>query len=257
MTHQAAGTDVPRASAGMNEKQRAELVAAVNAGDADALQGLMVHYHAVLHEVVAGRLPAALRPHVQPEDVLQDAYAAAFEALKQPSTVSLQPLTGSGPVKGQPSASGAESPAPCAGPPRFDHAGHFYKWLEQIALNRLRDIERALRSRKRDVGRRATLGGRDARTSCLNLIERVGATDSTPSQRLAQDEAIAAALSSLARLKPDQRAVVRLRILEDIPVAEIAQRLGKTETAVYTLCHRGLKALRERMASLTRYLTQL
>ena len=64
-------------------------------------------------------------------------------------------------------------------------------------------------------------------------------------------------MTSLARLSEDQRAVVQLRFLEDVPVAEIARRLGKTETAVYMLCHRGLKSLRELLGSLTQYLTKL
>jgi len=46
-------------------------------------------------------------------------------------------------------------------------------------------------------------------------------------------------MTSLACLPDEQRAVVRLRFLEGVPVAEIAERLGKTEAAVYALCDRG------------------
>ena len=66
---------------------------------------------------------------------------------------------------------------------------------------------------------------------------------------------MAAVLSSLARLTEDQRDVVRLRFLEGKPVAEIAIRLGKTEAAVHMLSHRGLKALRELMTSLSDYIS--
>jgi RNA polymerase sigma-70 factor (ECF subfamily) len=74
---------------------------------------------------------------------------------------------------------------------------------------------------------------------------------------MAQDEAIAALLSSLARLTDDQREVIRLRFLEGRPVAEIAGRLDKTEAAIHMLSHRGLKALEELMGSITQYLSGL
>ncbi len=235
----------------MDEKQRAERVARAAAGDADALQQLIVHYHPILHHALETHIDAALRGHVDPADVLQQTYVAAFRALSAPHQ---SPSGSEGRVQ---SPSGSEGPAPDPRPlPHFDSPAGFYKWLETIALNQLRDLERALRRQKRDVARQA----RDAPNlgdSCPNLLNRLAGRDSTPSRRVGRAEAVAAVLSCLARLNDDQRTVVRLRFLEDIPVTEIAQRLGKTETAVYTLCHRGLKSLRERMVSITRYLTHL
>ena len=225
----------------MDEQQRTERVARVLAGAADALQQLIVHYHPILHHAVETHVDAALRSRIDPDDVLQQAYVAAFRALSAPRQ----------------SPSGSDGPAPDPQPaPHFDSPASFYKWLETIALNQLRDLERALRRQKRDVARQA----RDVPNlsdSCPNLLNRLAGRDSTPSRRVGRAEAVAALLSCLARLNDDQRAVVRLRFLEDVPVAEIAQRLGKPATAVYTLCHRGLKSLRERMVSITRYLTHL
>jgi RNA polymerase sigma factor (sigma-70 family) len=62
---------------------------------------------------------------------------------------------------------------------------------------------------------------------------------------------VAAVLTCLARLPDDQRAVVRLRFLEDVAVGEIAKRLGKNEMAVYQRCHRGLEALRTLLSAVT------
>ena len=92
-------------------------------------------------------------------------------------------------------------------------------------------------------------GSSDAATSYPQLIERLTRSQSTPSRHLARAEAIAAVMSSLARLTDEQRDVVRLRFLESRSVAEVAAKLGKSEAAIHMACHRGLKALRELMES--------
>ena len=207
----------------MDEPTRAEQIRLATAGDRDALQRLIVEYHAPLRVAVESGLDSATRHRVDPDDVLQDAYAAAFES-----------------VNG------------C----RFEGPGAFYKWLEKIALNALRDQERALKRQKRDVAREIHGSGQTS-TSYPDLVQRIATSDSTPSRPVRRNEAVAAVLSSLARLTDEQREVVRLRYLEGRPVAEIATRLGKTEMAVHSVCRRGLKALRESMVSISRYLTRL
>ena len=213
----------------MTESQQALCIRRLADGDAGALQYLIVEYHPMLRRAVGRAIEPALRRLVEPDDVLQQAYIVAFRKF----------------------ADG-----------RFDSPAHFYNWLQQIAQNELRGIQRGLHRRKRDPGRRLTAarpaGGRPHPVeSYPDLLGRLTAGDTTPSVRLGRGEAVAAMMTSLARLSDDQRVVVQLRFLEDVPVAEIARRLGKTETAVYMLCHRGLKSLRELLGSLTQYLTKL
>lgn len=205
----------------MDEPERTAQIKLARQGNRDALQRLIVDYHGALNETLRGRMEAALRRVLDPDDVLQEAYTAAFQTV---------------------------------GRSRFDGPASFYRWLQTIVLNKLKDHERALRSGKRDVTR---LASDDARTSYPELIQRVSAPGSTPSQHLAKGEAVAIVISSLARLTDDQREVVRLRFLEDKPVAEVAARMGRTEAAVHMLCHRALKALRELMGSITQYLSRL
>ena len=192
-------------------------------GDADAWQHLVIHHYAGLRGVVTGAIDAAMRSRIDPDDILHQAYIVAFKSI---------------------------------GTVEFNSPEHFQNWLKRIALDRLKDAQRAHRRQKRDVGREAHERS-DSTASYPDLVHRLAGSESTPSRQIAKAEAIAAVMSSLARLTDDQREVVRLRFLEDVPVAEIAQRLGKTETAVYTLCHRGLKSLRGFMVSITRYLTKL
>lgn len=51
-------------------------------------------------------------------------------------------------------------------------------------------------------------------------------------------------LSAVLRLPPNQRVVIVLRYLEDLPASEVADILGKREGAVRATCHRGLENLR-------------
>jgi len=205
----------------MDEAQRTELVGEASKGDPDAIQKLLILYHPALRSAVRERVRDALRHLIDPDDILQETYAHAFRAVKD-----------------------------CV----FDGPAAFYCWLEKIALNQLKDHQRALARQKRDV--RCVRRDPDCATSSYaGLADRLTAPDSTPSHKVARSEAVAAVLTSLARLSDDQRAVVRLRFLEGLPVAEVAARLGKTEPAIHMLCSRGLKALRPLLVSISRFLS--
>jgi RNA polymerase sigma-70 factor (ECF subfamily) len=208
-----------RKEAPVLESDRAAAVQRAVQGDGDSLQRLLVHYHEALCAIVGRAMPAALMRTLDPEDVLQQAYTAAFESI---------------------------------GGCRFDGPGGFYKWLERIALDRLAVCRRDARRDKRDIRRVRPLGaGRAGQpsTSYLDLAKRLAAGSSTPSRHAMQRETVAVVVSSLARLTADQREVIRLRILEGRTAAETASRLDKTEPAVHMLTHRGLKALRRLMDS--------
>lgn len=120
-------------------------------------------------------------------------------------------------------------------------------------MNELREVQRAARRGKRDVGREmgGGVGRRDCATSCTGLLAQISGSGTSPSRALSRQETVAAVLTCLARLPDDQRAVVRLRFLEDVAVGEIAKRLGKNEMAVYQRCHRGLEALRTLLSAVT------
>ncbi len=106
--------------------------------------------------------------------------------------------------------------------------GQFRSWVFTIAHRRLTDERRRL-------GRRPAL------------------TDNEPDANLSGGDVEEDALSSigderarqlLARLAPDQRDVLLLRIVADLTVEHTAEALGKTAGAVKALQRRGLAALR-------------
>src|SRR5581483_3037589 len=55
----------------------------------------------------------------------------------------------------------------------------------------------------------------------------------------------------LASLTPDQREVIALRIIADLPIDGVASVLGKDPGAVKALQHRGIAALRRRLEKTT------
>jgi len=227
-------------------------VARLAAGDADALQRLILQCHGPLHGVIAGAIDAKLRHRLDVDDVLQEAYARAFQALK-PSAVSHQPSAN---IDNDAASRRETNPSrDREGAVAFQNVGHFYKWLEAVALNQLRDMQTALRRQKRDAAREVSCrpGTTD---SYPNLIQQLAGQDTSPSRAIQKAEAIAAVLTSLARLEEEQRAVIRQRFLQEVPFEEIAAGLGKSVEATYMICHRGLKNLRGFMVSITRYLTR-
>lgn len=200
----------------LSEIARSELLNRINKGDEDALHVLLREYHASIYRRVDRDIEPRMCRYVDPEDVLQEAYITAFRCIND-----------------------------CI----FESPGGFYKWIEQIALARLRDAVRDLKRQKRDVRRNlhpgsGILAPPGDRSSVIDLIARINAGDTTPSGKLARRELQAAVLTALARLKDEQRQVIRMRFLEDRPTADVAAALGKSEDAVYALCHRGLKSLR-------------
>jgi RNA polymerase sigma-70 factor (ECF subfamily) len=207
----------------MDDAEQSKQLEKAASGDAEALQCLIVSYHPTLRRRVASEIEERFRQQIDPDDVLQSAYIAAFRHI---------------------------------GEYRFHTRGGPYKWLERIARNKLIDRKRALMSRKSDVGREipAATGTSDPHQ---DLVQRLGYTNATSSRHLGVREATAVVMSSFARLSDDRRAIVRMRYLEGQPVAEIAATLGKSQGSVLMRCHRGLTQLYELMVSITKHLSRL
>jgi len=119
--------------------------------------------------------------------------------------------------------------------------GEFIVWLGRIHEQNIKDVIRAhVQADRRAVDRERrmdALGGQD------------WAADSapSPSARMLASEQAVVLTHALEKLPELQREAIRLRYLEGLPVAEIANRLGCSVSAVAGLLKRGMRALRERL----------
>ena len=86
---------------------------------------------------------------------------------------------------------------------------------------------------------------RQKKRPAVPLAEELVAQGGRPAD-LIEDEQIKQQLRArIRRLSPDQQQVVLLRFAEELPVAEVARLMGKSEGAVKILQHRALSRLRK------------
>jgi RNA polymerase sigma-70 factor (ECF subfamily) len=115
----------------------------------------------------------------------------------------------------------------------------FVGWVRHIHEQNLRDVVRDHRIyEKRAVSKEAAHCGE------LDAIDQWTASPSHQAMRGERRERIA---EILATLPEDQREALRLRHMEGFSLAQIAERLGRTEPAIAGLLKRGLAKLRARL----------
>jgi RNA polymerase sigma-70 factor (ECF subfamily) len=109
--------------------------------------------------------------------------------------------------------------------------GAFRAWVFAIAHRRLVDERRRLSRRREDPTDPAEMSG---------LVSGTLVADAEAEALETLETGVGRALKALS---PDQRAVVLLRILADLSVADVASIVGKSQGAVKTLQRRALRAL--------------
>jgi RNA polymerase sigma-70 factor (ECF subfamily) len=126
----------------------------------------------------------------------------------------------------------------------FDHLrgfegdeSRFRSWVFTIAHRLLIDEHRRERRRPETVELSARVAasapGGNVETDALRVLEQRDAA------------------AVLAELHPEQRDVLALRIVGDLTIEQVADVLGKSRGAVKSLQHRGVAALRRRLAEAT------
>lgn len=120
-------------------------------------------------------------------------------------------------------------------------AAEWRAWLKTIFGNRRDGGLRSARRLKRDVGATRRLDSEHAAT----LV----ATQRTASQAVAHEQSWRQTLGFIYELPADQSRAIWLCHLEELPVAEAALAMDKSEAAVAGLLRRGLATLRARAGS--------
>jgi RNA polymerase sigma-70 factor (ECF subfamily) len=112
---------------------------------------------------------------------------------------------------------------------QYSYPRRFRPWLFAIAVNKCREL---------------------CRLSSLQYVTyddgmaTSRAAASSPEDRAIATETAALVQNAVMRLPPLQRAVVILRVWENLPYGEIAHMVGRTEATVRSHMHHGLEGLR-------------
>lgn len=200
-----------------------DLLRAAVGGDRAALVALLQELSPPIRARIEGKIPAAMRPMLDADDVMQVTYSEAFLRLKRFTT---------------------------------GGAGAFAAWLGRLAENNLIDAVRAMEAAKRPDPRKRVGGGADSEASMVQLVELLGVTNTTPSRVMAKGEASGALLRAIDSLPEQYAKVVRLYDLAGKSVREVAAELGKSDGAIFMLRARAHERLRELMGPRAQFFSQ-
>ncbi len=124
--------------------------------------------------------------------------------------------------------------------PKFEgDVDAFIGWLRNIHDRNLQDAVRDQHAEKRAIRREVAPSA---------VLPTAPGRLTSPSQKLVRIEQKENMEACLALLPPAQKEALRLRFYDGLPIADIVERMGRSETAVAGLLKRGLSALRELMA---------
>ncbi len=205
-------------SGNMSVEETRILIDQAREGDEASARRLIVLYHPRLRARLLRQMDAVMRSKIEPEDILQQVYLEAFRAISQ-----------------------------------FTYQGQdsFLRWMYAILDRKLIDEHRALRAERRDVRREVhSAPSSGNQTTYVDLLARVMAQSSTPSQVVRKDEALGVISACVATLPDHYREVIKMRFIEGRPVADVAETLDRSIGSIHMICHRALKLLREQAEKL-------
>jgi RNA polymerase sigma-70 factor (ECF subfamily) len=116
-------------------------------------------------------------------------------------------------------------------------------WLRRILANVMAGAVRRFRAEARDLVKERSLQAA-LDDSSWQMERWLAAVQPSPSERAVDGEQLVRLAEALAQLPDDQRQAVELHHLKNCPVAEVAERMGRSKPAVAGLLFRGLKKLR-------------
>ena len=188
-----------------------ELIKASKKGDKAALDELLKRYRAKLIEFIRKELGSHLRKRAESEDIAQQ---VCLSVLKEIENYEKQ------------------------------KDGSFFGWLRVIALNRIRDLHRREFKAKKRKGeiRTADIISPD---SGLKLFEKISSPGTSPSMAANKQDLLKLLDEAIKKLPPMQEKAIRLRYFSLLSVKETAEKLGKTEASVRSLCVRAILKLKE------------
>jgi RNA polymerase sigma-70 factor (ECF subfamily) len=196
----------------LQEPDTEELVRRAGQGEEPAMRALLERHRARLARMVQVRMDPRVRARLDPSDVVQETLVAASK--KMENYLARRPLP-------------------------------FYPWLRQIAWEKLVHLhDRHLRAAKRSVAREQFFRPGISDESALELAGRFVGAASSPSAAALRNELRDRVRRALDCLTADDRELLLLRYLEQMPSKEIAAILGASEAAINMRHMRALERMR-------------
>jgi len=118
-------------------------------------------------------------------------------------------------------------------------------WLHTILEHTLIDMVREAHAQKQDIDLERPIHEMLAESSARLEVFLADKRGHSPSETAERREQLARLSNAIEQLPEDQRDVVVLRDLMQVPVAEIAEQLNRTSKSVAGLLERGRRRLRE------------
>jgi RNA polymerase sigma factor (sigma-70 family) len=191
------------------------LVERAGAGDQEALAQLLAAECARWRASLARSIPRRLRSLIDADDLLQQTCVDAFRGYSHAKIASEAAMSA---------------------------------WFGTIARRNLIDAIRLLRSQKRGGQWRAA-SGTSWQSSLPGLVWQLWATSVTASRKAMNLELVARLEQAVASLPAHYRAVVRHYDLDQRPIEEVAQELGRSVGATFMLRGRAHRLLLELLGS--------
>jgi RNA polymerase sigma-70 factor (ECF subfamily) len=198
------------------EVAASELIRRCRAGEVHAREQLFARYQHYLYVLAQAQIGRRLRTKCAPSDLVQQTLLEAHRDF--------------GGFHGQ-------------------HEGELLAWLRRILAHNLFNEARRYGAQQRDAGREVSLDQVQAGVdrSSFALQRGLAADGPSPSQVAVQHESAVRLADALARLPEDYQTVLILRVFEEMPAEEVAQRMQRSAGAVRMLQMRALTALRQEM----------
>ncbi|WP_165232983.1 sigma-70 family RNA polymerase sigma factor [Aquisphaera insulae] len=191
--------------------QSRELIERAARGDQGARRDLLERYRDYLRRMVACRLDRRLASRLDPSDIVQETLADA--ACRLDRYLASQTLP-------------------------------FFGWLRLLAAEHIRDAHRQhLFAQRRTVFRENTTP-EFSDESAIDLVRHLAANDTSPSNRLMQQERWEEVKDALASLSPNDREALAMRYIERLSIAEMAEAMGISERGVKTRHLRAVMRIR-------------
>ncbi len=195
-----------------------DLVQKAKGGDSDAFGQIVERCTPRLERLIRSQLEGALGKNLELEDVVQETFLSAWRSI-----------------------------------PRLRWKGEesFWAWLGTLGLHVIRDQVRILRAEKRDVRRAISLFFKEfvpgsGLREVAELLETRGAS---PSREVRRNERLERVRKAMSQLSPEEREIIFLVFLREIPVKEVARRKGRRPNTISMMLLRALRKLRSALGS--------